>query len=331
MTSSDAYKAIHEGAVVGAIAERRQIALTGADRASYLHGLLTNEIASLAPGTGCYSLWLTPQGRTFTDMHVLQAEAMLLLDVPAALTQAVIEKLDQFIFTEDVQLASLEGSLTSVWVHGPQAAAVLERVLEGATGLGEWAAYHHARVAFGDAAVSVARIDQLGVPGYCVYVEPVREAALRARLEAEGAVAAPAEAIEAARIEAVYPVFGVDFTDETIPLEAGVEDRAISFTKGCYVGQEVIIRVLHRGKGRIAKKLVLLRVDGEAPAPGAKLFSDDHEIGVVTSSAESPAVGAIALGYLHRDFFAAGTAVEIESAAGRVSATVSERPVTSSV
>jgi len=240
MTDRDAYTAIREGAAIGAIAERRQIALTGADRATYLHGLLTNDIAALTPGTGCYSLWLTPQGRTFTDMHVLQSEEMLLLDVPVATAQATIEKLEQFIFTEDVQVASLDGAITSVWVHGPQAAAVLERVLEGATGLAGWAPYAHARLAFGGATVSVVRIDQLGVPGYCVYVEPSREAELRARLEAEGAIVAPPEAIEAARIEAVYPVFGVDFTDDTIPLEAGVEDRAISFTKGCYVGQEVI-------------------------------------------------------------------------------------------
>jgi folate-binding protein YgfZ len=331
MTSSDAYKAIHEGAVVGAIDERRQIALTGADRATYLHGLLTNDIATLAPGTGCYTLWLTPQGRTFADMHVLQSDEMLLLDVPASLTQAIVEKLDQFIFTEDVQVASLDGSLTSVWVHGPQAAAVLERVLDGAAGAGEWAAYQHARVSFGGSPVSLARIDQLGVHGYCVHVEPAREGELRDRLEAEGAVTAPVEAIEAARIEAVYPVFGLDFTDETIPLEAGVEDRGISFTKGCYVGQEVIIRVLHRGKGRIAKKLVLLRVDGAVPPAGAKLMSGDREVGVVTSAAESPAAGSVALGYLHRDFLEPGTAVEVLGTAGRSPARVTLRPIPSAV
>ena len=87
------------------------------------------------------------------------------------------------------------------------------------------------------------------------------------------------EALEAARIEAGYPIFGVDMTDDTIPLEAGIEDRAISMTKGCYVGQEVIIRVLHRGHGRVARKLVALRIDGLVPERGARLFAADRDVG----------------------------------------------------
>src|SRR4029079_8862172 len=93
------------------------------------------------------------------------------------------------------------------------------------------------------------------------------------------------EAIEAARIEAGYPVFGVDMTDDTIPLEAGIEDRALSMSKGCYVGQEVIIRVLHRGHGRVARKLVTLRIDGTPPLRGARLFVNDRDAGSITSAA----------------------------------------------
>ena len=97
-------------------------------------------------------------------------------------------------------------------------------------------------------------------------------------------------------------------TDDTIPLEAGIESRAISFTKGCYVGQEVIIRVLHRGHGRVARKLVSVRVEGQRPDRGAQiLFAAEREVGAVTSAAESPRSGTIAMGYVHRDFLAAGT------------------------
>ena len=95
---------------------------------------------------------------------------------------------------------------------------------------------------------------------------------------------------------------------DTIPLEAGIEDRAISLTKGCYVGQEVIIRVLHRGHGRVARKLVRLQVEGDAPQRDAKVFSGDREVGFITSSAKSPRLGALALGYVHRDFVEPGTA-----------------------
>ena len=122
--------------------------------------------------------------------------------------------------------------------------------------------------------------------------------------------------LEAARIEASYPVFGVDMTADTIPLEAGIEDRALSLTKGCYVGQEVIIRVLHRGHGRVARRLVRLQVEGDAPQKDAKVFSGDREVGFITSSAKSPRLGAIALGYVHRDFVEPGTAVEIDLGEG---------------
>ena len=182
--------------------------------------------------------------------------------------------------------------------------------------------------------MSVARIDQLGVPGYCVYSHRARESQLVSALEASGAVVVGREALEAARIEAGYPVFGVDMTETTIPLEAGIESRAISLTKGCYVGQEIIIRVLHRGGGRVAKKLVGLKIDGlVASAVGARravplpLFSGDREIGEVTSVAQSPRSGTIALGYVHRDFTAAGTAIQVAAGAERLPATVTERPI----
>jgi hypothetical protein len=131
-------------------------------------------------------------------------------------------------------------------------------------------------------------------------------------------------AIEAARIEAGYPVFGIDMTDDTIPLEAGIEDRAISMTKGCYVGQEVIIRVLHRGHGRVVRKLVGLRVDGTLPLRGARLSAGDREIGSITSAARSARLGAIALGYVHRDFINAGTQISVETPDGVAPATVTE-------
>jgi folate-binding protein YgfZ len=177
--------------------------------------------------------------------------------------------------------------------------------------------------------VSVARIDQLGSPGFCVFLEPAQERDLTAALCAAGAREVSADAIEAARVEAGYPVFGVDMTDDTIPLEAGIEGRAISMTKGCYVGQEVIVRVLHRGHGRVARKLVGLRIDGAVPARGTRLFAADREVGFVTSAAASPRLGTIAMAYVHRDFLAPGTTIEAATATGRAPATVTERLILS--
>jgi len=331
MTLQDGYRAIREQAAIGATAPRLQIAVAGQDRSAYLQGLLTNDIQALTPGSGCYSAWLSPQGRMLTDMHVLESGGMILLDVPAETLESTLARLEQFIFTEDVRVGSLAQSLGSVWIHGPASPQVLERVIHGARGLGDWAEYRHDQFEYGDQPVSIARISQLGVPGYCVYVERSLMAGLSAALEAAGAVVAPAEAIEAARIEAEYPIFGVDMSEDTIPLEAGIEARAISFTKGCYVGQEVIIRVLHRGHGRVVKKLMSLHIEGSAPARGAKLYAGDREVGVVTSAAESPRSGTIALGYVHRDHLTPGTALEVETSLGRAAAVIAERAAPSTV
>jgi folate-binding protein YgfZ len=318
----DDYQQIIEGAAIGEVVATAQLAVAGNDRASFLQGLLTNDVQALKPGDGCYAAWLTAQGRMLTDLHVLESDGMMLLDVPAAEADATLARLDQFLFSEDVKLGSLAGALTTVWVHGPTAAAALESSLDGVAGLAAWGQCHHEHVGFGGESLVLARIDQLGVPGYCAYLSAGKRSALVAALEAAGARQVSDDAIAVARIEAGYPIFGTDMTADTIPLEAGIEPRAISTTKGCYVGQEVIIRVLHRGHGRVARKLVTLKLDGGSGEPRAKIVDGDREVGWVTSVAVSPVSGPIALGYVHRDLAVADARVSVETAAGRVSATI---------
>jgi folate-binding protein YgfZ len=325
MTLPD-FDLIFDEAVLGAVQPRAQLAVAGADRASFLQGFLTNDIQALEPGTGCYAAWLTPQGRMLTDMHVLSSASMVLLDLPQQTAQATAERLEQFHFSEDVTISALAESLTSVWMHGPRAASALGQVLNGAEELAQWAQYRHQPLSFDDVPVVVARIDQLGVPGYCLFLPPSHAPRLADALVAAGVHRASPGAIEAARIEAGYPLFGVDMSEDTIPLEAGIEGRAISLTKGCYVGQEVIIRVLHRGHGRVAKKLVRLEVDGAAE-PGAALRSGEREVGRVTSAAHQSLTQqlltqqpptqqpptqplparSVALAYVQRDFVQPGT------------------------
>ena len=331
MTIPEQYRALKERAAIGAIAPRKTIGVAGKDRAGYLQGLLTNDIQALTAGTGCYAAWLTPQGRMLTDLHIFESGDMMLLDVPADVLPATLQRLDQFLFSEDVQLSDLSETLDAVWIHGPAASSMLEQVLTGAAGLALRSEYHNTRAEFDGSPVVAARVSQLGVPGFVVYIEPARQPDLQRALVERGAVVAEHAAIEAARIEAGYPLFGVDMTGETIPLEAGIEDRAISLSKGCYVGQEVIIRVLHRGHGRVAKKLVALRMQGErpqeVPAHNARIFSEDRDVGGVTSAASSPQFGSIALGYVHRDFVAPGTRVDVDMPGGRIPAVVSQAPL----
>jgi tRNA-modifying protein YgfZ len=317
MTSPDDYAALHQSAVMGAIAPRGQIAVAGKDRATFLHGLFTNDIASLTAGTGCYTAWLTPQGRMLCDLHVLESGDMILLDAPSADVSATAVRLEQFHFSEDVQIATLE-TLSSVWIHGPEAPRML-----GHEGYNAWMQYQNARIEFAGVPVVVARIDQLGVPGFVLYADAQQQDEVARALATAGALHATPTTLEAARIEAPYPVFGVDMTTDTIPLEAGIEDRAISLTKGCYIGQEVIIRILHRGHGRVVRKLVRLQMEGDVPQRDAKVFNGNREIGLITSAAKSPRLGAIALGYLHRDFLVPGTAVEVDLGEARARGVVS--------
>ena len=321
----EGYRALTEHAVIGTVTPRSSIGVRGNDRASFLQGLLTNDIRSLPPGAGCYAAWLTPQGRMLTDLHVVVLDDRILRDVPAATAAASLERLDQSLFSEDVQLSDLSTTLTSVWVHGPAAPSMLQRVLN-IDSLDRWSEYQNVRIDVSGTPAIVVRVTQVGVPGFGIYLEPARETQLRNELEAAGARPVDQQVLDIARIEAGYPLFGIDMTEDTIPLEAGIEERAISFTKGCYVGQEVIIRVLHRGHGRVARRLVGLRLAGDVPRRGANLLSGDRQIGWVTSAAMSPRFGSIALGYVQRDFTSAGTRVEVDTGYSRVAATVSEVP-----
>jgi folate-binding protein YgfZ len=160
----------------------------------------------------------------------------------------------------------------------------------------------------------VTRITDVGEPGFDIYVERAGVGALKARLIDAGAVELDPETADVLRVEAGVPEFHRDMDEETIPLEAGIEQRAISQTKGCYVGQEVIIRVLHRGHGKVARKLVGLTLDGNTlPARGSIVKSDQKDVGEITSSVRSIALDKpIALGYLQRDFLAPGTRVSVE-------------------
>lgn len=273
MFSLDEYRAVHASGGVVRRVDRGVIAVTGADRVSWLQGLLTQDVESLAEGECRYSAYLTPQGRMITDMHVMSRGGRVMLDVPAPLAATLRETLDGLIFAEDAAITD-ESERLFVWtVIGTDALTPV---------IGEQlpAAY--------------ASLPLIGF-----------------------------DTFEVIRIERGVPRFLADMDDDTIPLEAGIEQRAISFTKGCYVGQEVIVRVTTRGGGRVAKKLVQWIGDASAeivPLPESRIVSFDpsttlgagRDIGRVTSAAFSPGLNrVVGLGYVHRDFTDRGTEVTV--------------------
>src|SRR5262245_15104152 len=312
--SMDGYEAARHRAGLITTRDVGRLTVSGRDRRSYLHGLLTNDIETLQEGQGCYAAYLTAQGRMITDMRVYELGDVVLLTLPRSVKDSVLAKLDQFVFSEDVQLGDVTDTFDAVTVVGPFAADVCAQALNEAAAIFAALAVHgNRRGLFHGRTAIVLRVDDSGVPGFELLVERALGSDLREELRGAGAADLDERAAEALRIEGGVPRFGRDMFDDTIPLEAGIESRAISMSKGCYVGQEVIVRVLHRGHGRLARRLVGLAVDTDAvPPTGSPVVQSSREVGRVTSSTWSPALGrGIALAYLHRDVVAPGTHVEV--------------------
>jgi folate-binding protein YgfZ len=337
MFDAHQYDIVLQGAGLLDLPDRGRIVLHGQDRKTFLHALLTNDIVALGPGTGCYAALLTAQGRMVADMHVFELGDVTLLDVHLRDKDTLLAKLDQLIFSEDVQLGDVSESWTSMSVQGTTSAAVLASTLaragataEAIAGMASWIPYQSRRITVGDDTLLTARVDDFGRPGFYVYSTPGLALRLRSALAASGAVAIGRDTAEVLRIEEGRPLFHVDMTEETIPLEAGIESRAISLTKGCYPGQEVVIRILHRGQGRVLRKLTGLTIDDDVvPSPGDGLFTNDKDVGRVTSACRSPAIGKpIALAYVHRDCLATGTEIEVAHGESRLKATVTALPFT---
>ena len=311
--NSSGYAALREGAALVRGSRTGRILLSGADRRSYLQGLLTNDVEALRPGTGCYAALLTAQGRMLTDMRVLELGDAVLLDVPAGVAAAIRDHLDRFVITEDVTVQDVSATRGEIGLYGPRAGDILRAAgLEGGLPT-ELFASTPARIAGVDALI--VRSDAIGVSGFDLIAAAADLPAIEAALVEAGAVGAGDADVETVRIESGRPRFGHDMDTDTIPLEAGLEERAISRTKGCYVGQEVIVRVLDRGHGRVARRLVGLTLSpgSPVPAPGTKLQAAGKDAGRVTSAAFSPALARpIALAYLHRDFIEPGTHLDVD-------------------
>jgi folate-binding protein YgfZ len=304
------YQALRDGAGLVDRSPRGILRLSGADRRAYLQGLLTNDIVALGAGQGCYAAYLTAQGRMISDMRVFETGEAIVMDLEAPVAAAIAGRLSQFIFSEEVEVADISADSAVTGVYGPLAAGVVAM----ATGLA--AAELEAMPLYANRRADpalVVRSDDIGVMGFDLIVPAASKDDTTGQLIEAGATEVAADVADASRIDAGRPRFLIDMTDDTIPLEAGIEDRAISLTKGCYVGQEVIVRVLHRGHGRVARRLVRLAFDGpDVPAAGDAIGADDKEIGHVTSAALSPATGrAVALGYVSRDLASAGTRVNV--------------------
>jgi folate-binding protein YgfZ len=268
--------------------ERGKLALTGADRKAFLNGQVTNDVEALEPGRGCYAAFLTPKGKMLGDLRILDTGDELLLDTERVSLQSLFDLIRRFSIGHDVALhkRTLETGLLSLIGSGA-------RKLAGAGALPE-EEHAHVESEIGGRPVRLIATD-VGVDVLCAAEDTQ---AVAAALHEAGAEPIAEEQAEVLRVERGRPRYGVDLDDTVIPQEAGLNARAVSFTKGCYVGQETVARLFYKGKPNRHLRGIRLAAPAE---PGTSLTVEGKEVGRVSSPVVSPRLGPVALALVRRE------------------------------
>ena len=310
---------------------RGRVCLTGADRVRFLHGQVTNDVKRLRVGEGCYAALTTAKGKMESDLNIFNLADELLLDFEPGFTAKISARLEKFIVSDDVQIVDAAPHYGLLTVQGPKAEVVVRsleffpevpanplgfiKVADGM--LGEIYLMNHPR---------------LGSSGFDLFVPAQSLGAVADKLiaaaKAVGGRACGWQAFEIARIEAGIPRYGVDMDATNLPLEAGLESRAVSYSKGCYIGQEVLNRI--HSIGQVTKELRGLRLADDLaalPLTGDKLFHTGKEVGYITSAVKSPALNAnLALGYVRKEANQPGTHLTWQHAGGESPARIVALP-----
>lgn len=329
------YSAIRKAAALMDVPQRALVVLTGKDRLAFLNNLVTNETKKLAPGQGVYAYLLNTKGRIVMDLNIIHAEDATLLELDTRLAPELLRMFEKYLFAEDVKVLDASGQLGRLSVMGPQARALLLRVCDGDLPLDE--PLRHVKRTIARTTVTVFRQDTVGEEGFELIVPRDSLVSLWQILHEAGGENGESElglraigwsAFNIARIEAGTPLYGIDLTENYLPMETGHWYlRAVSVTKGCYLGQEIVARM--HAHDAVARLLVGLRVEGERlPMAGTDILDDKAQVGIITSSCMSPLLGhvPVALGYVKKAFAEAGKTVTVLAEGQRVQAKVAPLP-----
>jgi folate-binding protein YgfZ len=323
------HAALRTSAGVIDLSFRSRICLTGEDRIRLLHGQVTNDVRKLRAGEGCYAAVTTAKGKMESDLNIFSLEDELLLDFEPGLTEKISRRLEKFIVADDVQIVDAAPYYGLLSVQGPKADVVVR-----ALGLfSEIPAKPLDSLKISDATLGeiyLANNPRLGMSGFDLFVPNNSLGAVADKSVAAakqiGGRACGWTAFETARIEAGVPRFGADMDETNIPLECGIESRAIVYNKGCYIGQEVINRI--HSVGHVTRELHGLRLADDLktlPQRGDKLFHAGREVGYVTSAVKSPTLNAnIALGYVRREANQIGSELMLRTAEGESPVKIAE-------
>jgi folate-binding protein YgfZ len=340
------YAAIRKGAALFDLPHRGLLEITGKDRLDFLNRFITNQTWNketklpMPANTGVYAFLLNNKGRIITDMNVIELGDRTLLELDARNIPLLQTSLEKFVFSEKVAFASKVGQLHQIALHGPKASDILHQA--GATNLPGLSILASSPVKIFDSDAIVWRDDPCGVPG--LHLILAIESAKKIWMNLLSLFSSPDPtviqnakrqlwpigwaAFNATRIEAGRPLFGIDFDDTILPAETGQLSRGVSFTKGCYLGQEIVARM--HARGQVAKQIVGIRMEDNAlPIAGTVIFdAEQNQIGGVTSSTLSPIMSnaAICLGLLKKPFFTGGTKIIIPAEGAMRQAEVVELP-----
>ncbi len=299
---SSGYTALRENAAWIDLSARGKIRATGDDRARLLHAMTTNHVEQLKPGEGCYAFFLNAQGRILGDVNILCFEDYFLLDTEPETLQKLFEHLDRYIIADDVTITDVTDQIATIGIEGPEAAAVLERI--GAP----VPTAENAHAQWDD--ITIAKLSSTGSPGFSLFIPIAQKHEAIAKL---GIVEATADDARIVRIEHGKPRYGDEITERYLVQETG-QLQAVHFSKGCYLGQEIVERV--RSRAQIHRVLRPVEIETmQPPAAGAKFKSGDTDAGEIVNAAFSPALQkTVAMAYLRTPFAEPGTELALDGA-----------------
>ena len=317
------HRAVRQGIGVVDLSHRGRLRLTGNDRAAYLHRIISNDVEGLSVGEGNYATILTNRGKIIADMKVYVFEDSIDIETNAETTLSLYQELDKYLIADDVTIEDFTEHTSAVGVHGPKSAEMLQEIY--GFDVGNLPEYHNVVHEIDGRRIICVRANETGEIGYnlCTASESIEWLwdTILTKGRAFGAEPVGLTSLNSLRIEAGIPRYGAELDDSVFPGEAELE-QAISFEKGCYIGQEIVARMKYRGHpNRLLRGFEI--ASDILPQKGDLLFDGDKEIGWITSAVVSPTLGkTIGLGYVRVAFTDEGSQLEIETADSRANATV---------
>ncbi len=321
------YAAVRSAAGVFDMSDYAALHVTGPDRVSYLQGMVSNDVKKLAPDGGMQAAVLDVNGKILADLRVLCTEESFILLLHDSLKEKVVAQLNRYLVADDVEIKDESANYGTISIQGPHALLLLSALAprqEPPVHL-----HGHRVLRVGNDVVRAVRATHTGEEGFDLLAPIDRLGALVQETERAGAALglrwAGLEALEILRVEAGLPRYGIDMDEDNLLLETGL-DQAVSFQKGCYIGQEVIERV--RSRGHVNRKLAGIVLKGANPARcGARISAGEKAIGRITSSVFSPRLGhAVAMGYVQREHLQPGNGVTVEMDGGESAGTIATLP-----